>query len=399
MSRSKLRVWRKPLTCVSSPFRSAFLAAWIAFAAVTLHSEPLASTNDFPKFLGTTSCASSGCHGGGGQNQNQFHVWSLKDFHSQRPFATLTTARSKQIGDALGIKEPTTDSRCTSCHAPLANVPAARRGETFKVSEGVSCESCHGPAENWLRSHTRPDWRHADRTAAGLRDLKSLYVRANTCVACHQTVDSPLLKAGHPELTFELDGQSATQPRHWREGTNSSGVQAWLVGQATAFREMSWQLSREREPDSRLAVRWSALLWLLQRMDGLSASLPKLGGISGEPTQGNFESAIKVTDELARRAGEMTWTRDMSFSALRALVGTESTFRQTATPVLQQARRAERLVMGLDRLLKEGKSKTPDKAEAKLDELFKQVQSLPDFDPTAFAQALAEFGRALPGGN
>ena len=376
-----------------------FLATWIAFAAVTLGAEPLASTNDSPKFLGATSCASSGCHGGGGQNQNQFHVWSLKDFHSQRPFATLTTARSKQIGDALGIKAPTTDSRCTSCHAPLALVPAARRGEAFKTSEGVSCESCHGPAENWLRSHKRPDWRHADRTAAGLRDLKSLYVRANTCVACHQTVDSPLLKAGHPELTFELDGQSASQPRHWREGTNASGAQAWLVGQVAALREMSWQLSRERDPDSRLAVRWSALLWLLQRMDGLHSPLPKLGGISGEPAQGNFESAIQATDELARRAGELDWTRDMSRAALRALVGTESTFRQTATPALQQARRAERLVLALNRVVKEGKSKTPDRVEAKLDELFKQVQSLPDFDPAAFANALAEFGRALPSGN
>ncbi len=381
---------------MSSPFRSAFPATWIVFAAVTLRSEPPASTNDFPKFLGAISCASSGCHGGGGQNQNQFHVWSLKDFHSQRPFATLTTARSKQIGDALQIKEPTSDSRCTSCHAPLANVPAARRGETFKVSEGVSCESCHGPAENWLRSHTRPDWSHADHTAAGLRDLKSLYVRANTCVACHQTVDSPLLKAGHPELTFELDGQSASEPRHWREGTNASGAQAWLIGQAAALREMSWQLSREREPDSRLAVRWSALLWLLQRMDGLSSTLPKLGGISDEPAQGNFESANKAADELARRAGEMTWTRDMSRTVLRSLIATESMFREVSTPVLQQARRAERLVMALNRVpATEDKSKTSDAASTALDELFKQVQSLPDFDAATFAATLAGFGRTV----
>jgi len=376
-----------------------FLAAWIALAATTRGAEPPASTNDFPKFLGAVSCASSGCHGGGGQNQNQFHVWSLKDFHSQRPFATLTTARSKQIGDALGIKAPTTDSRCTSCHAPLAGIPASRRGETFKVSEGVSCESCHGPAEHWLRSHTRPDWRHADRTAAGLRDLKNLYVRANTCVACHQTVDSPLLKAGHPELTFELDGQSASQPRHWREGTNSSGAQAWLVGQAAALREMSWQLSREREPDPRLAVRWSASLWLLQQMDGLNSTLPKLGGISGEPAQENFESANKAADELARRAGKMTWTRDTSRTVLRAIVGTESMFRQTSTPVLQQARRAERLVLALDRVLKSTKIISSSQTEAKLDELFKLVQSLPDFDPAAFTKTLAEFGQTLPPGD
>jgi len=92
-----------------------------------------------------------------------------------------------------------------------------------------------------------------------MRDLKNLYVRANTCVACHQTVATPLLKAGHPELIFELDGQCVSQPRHWREKTNWNGAQAWLIGQAVALREMSWQLSREAEPDQKLMVRWSAL--------------------------------------------------------------------------------------------------------------------------------------------
>ena len=91
----------------------------------------------------------------------------------------------------------------------------------------------------------------------------------------------------------------------------------------------------------------------------------------------------------------MTWTRDMSRAALRALVGAESTFRQTSTSVLQQARRAERLVLGLDRLLKEGKSQAPENVERKLDELFKQVQSLPDFDPAAFAQALTRLNQLL----
>ena len=35
----------------------------------------------------------------------------LKDFHSQRPAATLTTARAKQIADALEIKDATADAR------------------------------------------------------------------------------------------------------------------------------------------------------------------------------------------------------------------------------------------------------------------------------------------------
>ncbi len=73
------------------------------------------------------------------------------------------------------------------------------------------------------------------RVTAGMRDLRSFYVRANTCVACHQTLDSDIIKAGHPELTFELDGQSVPEPKHWRDDDPSSALRAWLVGQAVAL--------------------------------------------------------------------------------------------------------------------------------------------------------------------
>jgi hypothetical protein len=206
------------------------------------------------KFLGANSCASTGCHGGGGQNQNQFLVWSLKDFHSQRPAATLTTARAKQIADALDMTDATADTRCTSCHAPLHEVPEDQRGENFKVSEGVSCESCHGPAEKWLRAHTRHDYTRADRTAAGMPDLQDIYVRANTCVACHQVVSEPLLKAGHPELIFELDGQSVAEPKHWTAEKNGNSAQVWFIGQAVALRERKISDRKRNQPLAGIGV-------------------------------------------------------------------------------------------------------------------------------------------------
>ena len=235
---------------------AAGFAAAIFLAASAAHGGETSA-----KFLVANSCANSSCHGGGGQNQNQFLVWSLKDFHSQRPAATLMTARAKQIADALQIKDATADARCTTCHAPLHEVPENWRGEDFKASEGVSCESCHGAAENWLRSHTRTDYTRADRTAVGMRDLQNLYVRANTCVACHQNVDADILKAGHPELIFELDGQSVAEPKHWSAEKNGNGAQAWLVGQAVALREMSWQLAQEKSPMESEINRWAGSVW------------------------------------------------------------------------------------------------------------------------------------------
>ena len=340
-----------------------------------------------PKFLGANSCASSGCHGGGGQNQNQFLAWSLRDVHSQRPFATLTTARSKQIADALQIKDPAADNRCTSCHAPLHEVPSVLRGPDFQVTEAVSCESCHGPAEHWLRSHTRPDYTHANRVASGMRDLKNLYVRANSCVACHQTVAQPLLKAGHPALIFELDGQCVSQPKHWREKTNWHGAQAWLVGQAAALREMAWDLTRDATGNENVSARADALLWLLGKLEASNVSVPRLNTIRGD------HSAVQTAaDKLARSAAEITWSAEMTSSILATLAKTGPDFR-AELPKQHHALRAERLVLALDRLLA---SAPHPSADRHLNELFKLTQSLPDFDPARFSAAVDQFKLALP---
>ena len=318
-------------------------------------------------------------------------MWSLKDFHSQRPAATLTTARAKQIADALEIKNAAADERCTSCHAPLNSVPANLRGEDFDVSEGVSCESCHGPAENWLRSHTRTDYTRADRTAAGMRDLQDLYVRANTCVACHQVVSPPLLKAGHPELIFELDGQSVAEPKHWRAEKNGNGAQAWFVGQAVALRETSWELSREPDAPESEINRWHALVWVMRRASSVDTNLPTPPESTLQPNVETFEQVQKWSDQLAMAAGKLSWTDGMSRDALMALAGTSADFREPV-PVAVNARRAERLVLALDRLLISQKNAD---ADAELNHLFKLAQSLPDFEPASFADALDKFSNAL----
>ena len=348
------------------------------------------------KFLGVNSCASSGCHGGGGTTRNQFLVWELKDFHSQRPVATLATARAKQIADALEIKDATTDARCTSCHAPLHEVPANLLGGNFRVSEGVACESCHGPSENWIRAHTRPDYTRADRTAAGMRDLENLYVRANTCVACHQNVEADLLQAGHPELMFELDGQCVAEPRHWSAARNGNGAQAWLVGQAAALREMSWEWSRDKAPAPTEFNRWAALVWLLQT--AMPDSNLKTPSVDHLEAQSDAAAAVQSTcDGIARGIAAATWTDDKTRAILTALASTGSSFRDSTVSQPQQARRAGRLVLGFDRLvaaLPELKSNEP--LQSALNELFADAQSLLDFDPVRFADALDKFHATLP---
>jgi len=146
------------------------------------------------------------------------------------------------------------------------------------------------------------------RVSAGMRDLKSFYVRANTCVACHQNLDPDIIKArdliraGHPELTFELDRQSVDEPKHWKDDDPSSGVRAWLVGQAVALREMSWAFSKNEKPDAEEIAKWKGLAWLLAKATARQANLPVIDPPGDTTSRSVFSEAQQQADLLARRA-------------------------------------------------------------------------------------------------
>lgn len=334
-----------------------------------------------PKFLGSQTCSSSSCHGGAGEKSDQYTIWSTHDFHHARPYATLETARSERLAEVLKIGNPTQSARCTVCHAPFATVPAERLGHDVQVTEGVSCESCHGPAENWIRSHTRLDYTHADRVASGMRDLNNLYVRANTCVACHQNLDPEIRAAGHPELIFEMDGQCVTMPRHWPKAEDKPGPQIWLVGQLVAAREM-FSPQRGILSDSE-ARRASAVLAVTDPAVDILKIRPQPVAALTSPWQD--------CDLFAKKVSEMKWTETQTRACLKAIV--DSSLART-----NNARVAERLVLALDRLI-------PDLTEAKtnaavndsLNKLFADAQSLSDFDPNRFAKDLNTFHSCVAG--
>ena len=352
------------------------------------------------RFVGSTGCSASSCHGGGGTFQSEFTQWSKNDFHHERPFATLTTARASRIADNLKIADATRDARCTACHAPLQTVPPALLSPENKLTEGVSCENCHAPAENWLRSHTRTDWSTADRVRAGMRDLKNLYVRANTCVACHQCVDATVRGAGHPELVFELDGQLASEPRHWSRAKDKPGPQIWLVGQAVALREISWQLAGEKEPERGLRDQWEGLLHLMVPLAAIESKTLDARALIAGSSVNDFKTAQQWSDDFAKVAESLDWTDDLSRRYLNALAGADEVFSGSGLSNPAQARYGERLVLALDRLLTSQASLASDpKATKALEQLYADVQDLPGFAPVRFARDLNGFRASLPVGS
>jgi Cytochrome c554 and c-prime len=371
-----------------------FAAAFAQFSSLAQEVE--ITQSDSGKFIGATGCNSSSCHGGAGEKRNQYLTWSQKDFHT-RGYPILTTARSTRMAETLNLPAAPESHRCTVCHSPFQGVEPARLGPTAHPDEGVSCESCHNAAGPWLRGHTRKDWTYAMRVTAGMRDLKSFYVRANTCVACHQNLDSDLLKAGHPELTFELDGQSVAEPKHWRDDDPQSGLRAWLVGQAVALREMSWALSKNGTPDAEEINRWKGLAWLLAKATAQQTNLPVIGQPGGTTSPVVFTAAQEQADFLARRAAESQLTNDLAQQLLRTLAATDSEFvisKEVSADLL--FRYAQRLLLALDRLSVAVLHEAPGKAKNPvLTQLFDDVRSRGDFQVPRFVEHLRSFRATL----
>jgi hypothetical protein len=328
-------------------------------------------------------CRSSSCHGGAGEKRSQYITWSQKDFHT-RSYTILLDARSARIGEALGVAQPQSSARCTVCHSPFQSVAADRPALTVRPDEGVSCENCHGAAEPWLRGHTRTDWTYATRVSAGMHDLRNLYVRANACVACHQNVDSDILKAGHPELVFELDSQSNNEPKHWREDDPAIGPRSWLIGQAVALREIALAVNQANgKKEDRLFAQMSALTWLLDRA-GLGENVREFSSYVGIQLH---------ADGIARDGTKWNPTNDQLMSVLQTLAASDSEFRSTNVSRETLFYQALRLSFALDRLSVALNLST--KIDKELGALRNDVQRHYDFDPAVFAEHLRAFRAKL----
>lgn len=203
------------------------------------------------QYTGPGACSSTTCHGSiaplttNRVKQNEYSIWIVRDKHS-KAYSALTGTIGERMGAILKLGKSENAPRCLACHA--LDVPVAERARTFDLTEGVSCESCHGPAAAWLGPHTERDWKHEDSVAKlGMYDTRDIIKRTERCLSCHlgndrKFVDHEMIAAGHPDLYFELDSFSAQMPRHWKENNSEPGqpdesdawfdVREWATGQA-----------------------------------------------------------------------------------------------------------------------------------------------------------------------
>lgn len=220
---------------------------------------------------GVNSCSATSCHGGGhpcarGSEQT---TWSMCDPHA-RAFQVLFQERSKLMVKQYynlaetQLAQPEKVSLCLSCHVAPDVVRDPGVPPLF-YADGVSCESCHGPANRWLALHYQPSWKQmspAEKASTGFRLTKDLVVRARLCADCHVggpeiEVNHDLIAAGHPRLSFELGSFQAIYPRHWSDRDDRARypdfeARSWAVGQVASAKAaldlLAYRAGNEKSP-------------------------------------------------------------------------------------------------------------------------------------------------------
>jgi hypothetical protein len=219
-----------------------------------------------PEWQGVASCASTACHGGNGpkgSKGSEYTTWALYDRHT-KAYLVLLDERSriiernlrhlKSVGEAHAEK----DQLCLRCHA--MNPDGGPQRESFVRDFGIGCESCHGPAHDWIGLHYASGWKStsdSEKLKLGFQSMNKLTDRAKLCASCHvgdadKDVNHDLIAAGHPRLNFEFGAFQAIMPKHWREeGENARPdfeARAWAVGQVVSAQAALALLAHRARP-------------------------------------------------------------------------------------------------------------------------------------------------------
>ncbi|MBN4049857.1 cytochrome c family protein [bacterium AH-315-M10] len=157
------------------------------------------------------------------------HTAELQAWKGTRHFKAFKALhrdkKARTIAKKMGIRRVKKGSLCLTCHYSVK-----QSGPKLKATHGVSCESCHGPAKDWIKVHDfygkgkkkedetadHKKLRIAKSIKAGMILPSDIYRVAANCFGCHTVPQEKLVNtAGHPAGSdFELVAWSQGEVRH-----------------------------------------------------------------------------------------------------------------------------------------------------------------------------------------
>lgn len=136
-------------------------------------------------YIGADQCGM--CHKTEKQGQ-QLTIWR-GERHS-KAFQTLQTERADSIAKALGFNTKAAEtSRCLQCHVSGRNVDKKFVKDKFKMEDGVQCETCHGPGNDYKSAKIMANREEAIKNGLWVFDN----VGKELCENCHNE-NSPTFK-------------------------------------------------------------------------------------------------------------------------------------------------------------------------------------------------------------
>ena len=191
-----------------------------------------------------------------------------------------------EIVKAMGFFLVKRESLCLKCHY----TPVVRR-ETLRAAAGVTCESCHGAARDWINVHSsygvpESDFqkarlmetpqhrreRRANSQAAGMLRPSNLYGVASNCFQCHTVPHEKLVNLGRHST-----GSAGFELLSWSQGDiRHNFLDSFLTGDGTV---------NAQRPTQRLRM-----LYLMGRALDLEYSLR---GLAAATENGRYYKAMR----------------------------------------------------------------------------------------------------------
>lgn len=200
-------------------FNGAVLRSFVrVFFLLVMVPSALATDNDArhpEKVVGPNACAE--CH------KQEVEAWK-----GSRHFKTFRemprNASAKKIAKKMGVRRVKSDSLCLNCHFTVQ-----KKTKKILPVSGISCESCHSAAKDWVKVHSgysgktaktetkaeaKTRWTRAE--SKGMIRPSAVYRLAKNCYSCHVVPQEDLVnKGGHKAgSAFELVSWSQGEVLH-----------------------------------------------------------------------------------------------------------------------------------------------------------------------------------------
>ena len=149
---------------------------------------------------------------------NECHAPMVEAWKLTHHFDTFNTMHrrpeAREIATKMGIHRIKDESLCLRCHY------TSRTNDDGKVTaiSGISCESCHGAAADWIKVHsaTNVPGHIANAVKLGMLIPDDYYHVAANCFSCHTVPEEKLVNVGGHKAgsSFELVSWLSGEVRH-----------------------------------------------------------------------------------------------------------------------------------------------------------------------------------------